>query len=178
MNVSTTALAGVLVIEPAVYRDARGFFLETYHQQRYSDAGLDVRFVQHNHSRSEHRVLRGLHLQREHPQGKLVRASRGRVWDVVVDVDPASATFRRWVGVELDDQRHRQLYIPPGYAHGFCVLSDVADVEYQCTALYEPGDEAGIAWDDPELGIGWPIADPVLSARDRSNPTLAEYLAQ
>ena len=165
-------------MEPDVYRDARGLFLETYHEKRYIDAGLVDRFVQDNHSRSSRSVLRGLHLQVQHPQGKLVRVVNGMVWDVAVDIDPRSATYRKWYGIELSGENFRQLYIPPGYAHGFVVLSEQADLVYKCTALYEPGDEVGILWDDPEFGIDWPVQDPVLSDRDASNLSLADYLAE
>ena len=177
MKVLPTALEGVLIIEPDVFSDERGFFLETYQRHRYSQIpGLDVEFVQDNHSYSKKRVLRGLHMQRRHPQGKLVRAVTGHVWDVAVDVDPASPTFRRWVGVDLTGFNHLQLYIPPGYAHGFCVVSDTANVEYKCTQIYQPEDELGVAWNDPELDIRWPVDEPVLSARDMSNPSLREIL--
>ena len=170
-------LAGVLVIEPEVFHDDRGFFLETYNRQRYAVLpGLDQEFVQDNYSHSKRGVLRGLHLQCRRPQGKLIRALTGRIWDVAVDVDPRSSTFRKWVAVELDGDNRKQLYIPPGYAHGFCVLSESADVEYKCTALRDPGDEAGIRWDDAALAIVWPVNVPILSERDRNNPALEEYL--
>ena len=178
MQVSKTSLEGVVVIEPDVHGDARGFFLETYHEARYRDAGFVDRFVQDNHSRSSRNVLRGLHLQVKHPQGKLVRVAGGVVWDVAVDVDPLSATFRKWVGVELSGENCRQFYIPPGYAHGFVVLSESADLLYKCTDFYAPGDEVGILWDDPELGIDWPVLEPVLSDRDTSNLSLAGYLTE
>lgn len=177
MKVTPTALAGVLVIEPDVFADERGHFSETYHRLRYAQQpGLDVEFVQDNESFSVRNVLRGLHLQRTKPQGKLVRAATGRVWDVAVDVNPRSATFRRWVGVELSGDNHKQFYIPPGYAHGFCVLSADAHVQYKCTQFYEPKDEAGILWNDAELGIEWPVPKPRLSARDRENQTLSQFL--
>ena len=177
MQFTETRLAGVLLIEPDVYRDSRGFFLERYNQSTYAGfPGLDVAFVQDNHSSSKRGVLRGLHLQRRHPQGKLVSAVRGAVWDVAVDIDPASPTFRRWVGVELSEDNHRQLYIPPGYAHGFCVLSEQADVFYKCTQFRHADDEYGILWNDPDLAIDWPVDEPVLSDKDAANPGLAEYL--
>ena len=178
MQVSKTPLAGVVVIEPDVHRDARGFFLETYHETQYRDAGLKDRFVQDNHSRSSRNVLRGLHLQVRHPQGKLVRVVNGVVWDVAVDIDPLSETFKKWVGVELSGENYRLLYIPPGYAHGFVVLSEQADLVYKCTAFYTPGDEVGILWNDPELGIDWPVQEPVLSDGDASNLSLAHYLTE
>ena len=177
MKVTKTKLAGVLILEPQVYRDERGYFLESYNEKRYAAIpGLDVPFVQDNHSRSRKHVLRGLHLQRQHPQGKLVRVVTGHVWDVAVDVDPGSPTFRQWVGVDLTDENNLQFYIPPGYAHGFCVLSDVADFEYKCTEFYHPADEVGLLWNDPDLNIDWPIAQPVLSGRDAANSSLRTFL--
>ena len=177
MRYTETKLAGVLLLEPDVYRDSRGFFLERYNHSTYAGfPGLDVAFVQDNHSRSKRGVLRGLHLQRRHPQGKLVSAVRGTVWDVAVDIDPASPTFRQWVGVELSEDNHLQLYIPPGYAHGFCVLSEQADVLYKCTEFRHADDEYGILWNDPDLAIDWPVDEPVLSGKDAANPGLAEYL--
>jgi len=178
MQVSKTPLAGVVVIEPDVHRDARGFFLETYHETQYRDAGLMDRYVQDNHSRSSRNVLRGLHLQVHHPQGKLVRVVNGVVWDVAVDIDPLSVTFKKWYGVELSGENYRQLYIPPGYAHGFVVLSEQADLVYKCTAFYAPGDEVGILWNDPELGIDWPVREPILSDRDAANISLAGYVEE
>lgn len=174
LNVIETELAGVLVIEPQSYRDARGFFLETFQKDRYAQlAGISLPFVQDNHSRSTRGVLRGLHAQKQHPQGKLVRVTRGEVFDVAVDIQPASSTFGRWVGAFLSDENHRQLWIPPGYAHGFLVLSDVADFEYKCTDLYYADDEIGMIWNDPHVGIEWPLTDPVVSDKDAKLPTLA-----
>ena len=173
LNVIQTELDGVLVIEPNSFGDARGFFLETFQAERYRElAGIDLPFVQDNHSRSSRGVLRGLHAQRAHPQGKLVRVARGEVFDVAVDIDPTSKTFGRWVGVHLSDENHRQLWIPPGYAHGFVVLSDVADFEYKCTDLYHPEDEIGLIWNDPHVSIDWPISDPLISEKDARLPTL------
>ena len=174
MKVIETALPGVLIIEPKVFGDHRGFFLETFQVERYREAGITLPFVQDNHSRSQRGVLRGLHFQRTRPQGKLVRVSRGVVYDVAVDIDPASATYGQFVGVELSDDNHRQLWIPPGYAHGFCVLSEVADFQYKCTDLYFPEDEGGLIWNDPDVGIPWPIDTPHLSAKDLKNPRLRE----
>ncbi|MEM1269667.1 MAG: dTDP-4-dehydrorhamnose 3,5-epimerase [Bacteroidota bacterium] len=168
MTVTTTKLPGVLILEPKVFGDERGFFLETFHAERYREAGLPLPFVQDNHSRSRKGVLRGLHAQGTHPQGKLVGVTRGRVFDVAADARVGSPTFGQWVGVELDDESHRQLYIPPGYLHGFCVLSEVADFVYKCTDVYHPNDEIGIRWDDPTFAIDWPIADPIVSAKDRA----------
>ncbi|MDD3675498.1 dTDP-4-dehydrorhamnose 3,5-epimerase [Thauera propionica] len=172
MKVIETALPGVLIIEPKVFGDHRGFFLETFQVDRYREAGITLPFVQDNHSRSQRGVLRGLHFQKTRPQGKLVSVSRGAVYDVAVDIDPASATYGQFVGVELSDDNHRQLWIPPGYAHGFCVLSEVADFQYKCTDLYFPEDEGGLIWNDPDVGIPWPIDTPHLSAKDLKNPRL------
>lgn len=179
MVVEETALAGVVVIRPDVFPDERGFLLESYHAIRYREhPALACDFVQDNHSRSGRGVLRGLHFQARQPQGKLVRAARGRIFDVAVDIDPASPTFRDHVAVELDDQAHCQLFVPPGYAHGFCVLSEMADVVYKCTTHYLPGDGKGVRWNDPALAIPWPIEAPALSPADAANPTLEEYLAE
>jgi dTDP-4-dehydrorhamnose 3,5-epimerase len=173
MNLIPTALPGVLVIEPRVFRDERGFFLETYHARRYREAGLDVTFVQDNHSRSTRGTLRGLHWQAERPQGKLVRALVGEVYDVAVDIRLDSPTFGQWVGVTLNADNFRQAWIPAGFAHGFCVTSEVAEVEYKCTDFYDPASERGLIWNDPDVGIDWPVRDPVLSARDQQHPGLA-----
>lgn len=169
-----TKLAGVVLLEPAVHGDERGFFVETYRQDAYAALGVTGDFVQDNHSRSVSGTLRGLHFQRRPGQAKLVRAARGRIWDVVVDIRPDSPTFGEWEAFELDDVRHRQLFVPIGFAHGFCVLSDVADVVYKVSAPYDAAEERGVAWDDPRLGIPWPVPEPTLSERDRANPTLDE----
>lgn len=175
MNVIETRLPGVAIIEPRVVGDERGFFLETFQASRYEQAvGVSLSFVQDNHSRSRRGVLRGLHAQLRHPQGKLVRAARGEVFDVAADIDPASATYGKWVGTVLSDINHRQLWIPPGYAHGFLVLSEVADFEYKCTDYYHPDDEIGVIWNDPAIGIEWPLDTPILSAKDRALPALSE----
>ena len=173
MNVIPTALPGVCIIEPRVFRDARGFFVETYHARRYHEAGIDVTFVQDNHSRSIRGTLRGLHWQAERPQGKLVRVLLGEVFDVAVDIRLDSPTFGKWVGFTLSAENFRQAWIPPGFAHGFCVTSDVAEVEYKCTDFYDPPSERGLIWNDPEVGIEWPIGEPILSARDQAHPTLS-----
>ena len=170
-------LAGLVLLVPAVHADDRGFFVETYGRDTYRAAGVDADFVQDNHSRSGRGTLRGLHYQRRPGQAKLVRAARGRIWDVAVDIRPDSPTFGEWEAFELDDEAHHQLFVPIGFAHGFCVLSDVADVTYKVTAPYDAGEERGIAWDDPDIGVRWPVAEPVLSARDRSNPRLADLSA-
>ena len=174
MNVVETQLSGGLIIEPNVFRDHRGFFKETFQIERYREVGIDLSFVQDNHSRSQQGALRGLHLQKTRPQGKLVSCSLGAVFDVAVDVDPCSPTFGNYVGAELSDENHRQLWIPPGYAHGFCVLSETADFQYKCTELYFPEDEGGLIWNDPDVGIQWPIESPSLSEKDLSLPTLDE----
>jgi dTDP-4-dehydrorhamnose 3,5-epimerase len=167
-----TALPEVLIVEPDVFRDARGFFLETFHAARYRQGGIPYDFVQDNHSRSVRGTLRGLHAQRRKPQGKLVRVIRGEIFDVAVDVRPRTPGFGRWVGTRLSEDSFRQLFIPPGFAHGFCVLSEVAEVEYKCTDFYDRADEVGARWDS--AGIEWPIAQPLLSAKDAALPTLAE----
>lgn len=175
-KVTELALPGVLLIEPVVHGDERGFFLETYHAAKYRAAGLDADFVQDNHSRSVGPILRGLHAQLTRPQGKLVRCVEGEIFDVAVDVRRGSLTFGRWAGERLSAASHRQLYIPPGFAHAFCVTASPAEVEYKCTALYDPADEIVIAWNDPEIGIEWPLAEPRLSGRDAAAPRLAEVL--
>lgn len=172
MKVSETELPGVLLLEPKVFADPRGFFMETYHEARYREAGVPGPFVQDNHSRSRRGVLRGLHYQLLKPQGKLVGVARGRVFDVVVDIRRGSPTFGRWMGRILD--HHLQLYIPPGFAHGFCVLSEEADFVYKCTDYYHPRSEHGIAWNDPAIGIEWPLQEVVVSDKDARYPRLAE----
>ena len=174
MRVVATDLPGVVVIEPAIHADGRGFFLETYHADRYREHGIAGPFVQDNHSRSVAGTLRGLHLQIQRPQGKLIRVIEGEIFDVAVDVRRGSPTFGRWVGVILTAENFKQMYVPPGFAHGFAVVSPIAQVEYKCTDLYDPASEIGVAWNDPALGITWPIAQPLLSTRDSQHPTLAE----
>ena len=174
MKVIVTAIPGVLIIEPKCFGDARGFFMETYEFERYAGAGVKRPFVQDNLSRSAHGVLRGLHLQNPGPQGKLVTVFRGRVLDVAVDVRRGSPTFAKHVAVELDDETRRQLWVPRGFAHGFIVLSDTADLFYKCDAPYSPKDEIAVRWDDPTLNIDWKIAQPRLSVRDAAAPVLAE----
>ncbi len=178
MEVRETELPGVLVVEPRVFRDDRGAFLESWHAERYAEAGIPGPFVQDNVSWSRRGVLRGLHFQEApHAQGKLVTCLAGRVWDVAVDLRPDSPHFRRWVGVELDAAAPRQLWIPPGFGHGFVVLSDEALFAYKCTEVYVPEADGGVRWDDPELAIAWPVAEPVLSPKDAALPTVAEWLA-
>jgi len=175
-----TALPEVLLIEPRVFGDERGFFLETHHQQKYEASGLRRTFVQDNHSRSRKNVLRGLHYQLQNPQGKLVYPVTGEIFDVAVDIRRGSPTFGQWTGARLSDANHRQLFIPEGFAHGFLVLSESADVIYKCTDFYAPGDEYGIYCMDEKIGIDWPQARPVLSEKDRRLPELGnareEYL--
>jgi dTDP-4-dehydrorhamnose 3,5-epimerase len=177
MKILPQTLPDVLLIEPTVHRDARGFFLESYHAQRYRDAGLHATFVQDNHSKSVRGTLRGLHWQLERPQGKLLRVLAGEVFDVAVDVRLESPTFGQWVGVTLSADNFLQLYVPPGFAHGFCVTSEIAEVEYKCTDFYDPPAERGLIWNDPAVGIPWPTDDPILSPRDQKHPTLAELKA-
>ena len=174
MNIQETNLPGVLLIEPRVFGDARGFFQETFHEARYREAGIPWSFVQDNHSRSSKGVLRGLHFQLEHPQGKLVRVTQGEVYDVAVDIRHGSPTFGQYYGAVLSDGNHHQLFVPPGFAHGFCVLSDSADFLYKCTDYYYPEDEGGVLWNDSQIAIPWPITDVQLSEKDRNNPLLAD----
>jgi dTDP-4-dehydrorhamnose 3,5-epimerase len=174
VKVIETVLPGALIIEPKVFGDHRGFFLETWREDQYQSLGIKEKFVQDNHSRSAKNVLRGLHLQKKNPQGKLVRVASGSVYDVAADIDPHSPTFGKWVGIELNDKNLRQFYVPPGYAHGFCVLSDMADFLYRCTDYYSPADEGGVRWDDPDLAIPWPVNHPALSDKDKLLPLLKE----
>jgi dTDP-4-dehydrorhamnose 3,5-epimerase len=176
-----TDLPRVQWIEPLVHEDERGFFMETYRMSDFLAAGITDAFVQDNHSQSARGVLRGLHLQRERPQAKLVRCIAGAVWVVAVDIDPSSDTFRRWFAIELSAGNKRQLYIPAGMAHGFLALADGTEIAYKCSAEYDPADETGILWSDPELGVAWPletIGIPTVSRRDAGLPVLAEYLKE
>ncbi|MBN2060420.1 MAG: dTDP-4-dehydrorhamnose 3,5-epimerase [Deltaproteobacteria bacterium] len=168
------SIPGVILIEPDIFKDDRGFFMETYNKNRYSEMGIEKVFVQDNHSRSQKDIIRGLHYQLVHPQGKLVYVIKGKILDVAVDIRQGSPTFGRWTGDVLSDQNRQQLYIPEGFAHGFCVLSDMADVIYKCTEVYHPDDEYGILWSDPGINITWPIQDPILSEKDRRNPPLGD----
>jgi len=174
IKVIQTDIPGVIILEPVVYRDSRGFFLETYHIEKYREAGINGTFVQDNHSCSRQGTLRGLHYQLKNPQGKLVYVGRGEIFDVAVDIRRGSPTFGRWEGARLSAENRRQLYIPEGFAHGFCVLSEEADVFYKCTDLYTPGDDYGILWSDPSLAINWPVSAPLLSDKDARNPLLAD----
>lgn len=172
MNVIQTKLGGALIIEPKIFGDDRGFFYETYQSQRYKAAGIELDFVQDNRSRSSKGVLRGLHFQKNKPQGKLVTVTQGKVFDVAVDLRKDSPTFGQHASVLLTGDNRVQFYIPPGFAHGFCVLSDTADFQYKCTDYYDPTDEGGLLWNDPELAIAWPLTNPTLSAKDSVQPTL------
>jgi dTDP-4-dehydrorhamnose 3,5-epimerase len=170
-----TEIPEVVIVEPDVHQDPRGFFVETYHAEKYRSGGIAGPFLQDNHSRSVRGTLRGLHLQLKRPQGKLIRVIEGEIYDVAVDVRRNSPTFGSWVGVTLSASNFRQCYVPPGFAHGFCVVSEDAQVEYKCTDLYDPASEIGIAWNDPAIGIIWPVAEPLLSERDRRHPPLAAH---
>lgn len=174
MMFHATEVPGVLLVEPQVYRDERGFFLESFQARKYAAAGVTAVFVQDNHSLSRKGTLRGLHAQLRRPQGKLVRVIEGEIWDVAVDIRPGSPTYRKHVSAVLSSENFRQLWVPPGLAHGFCVLSERAQVEYKCTDFYDPADELVLAWNDPTLAIPWPIAAPVLSERDRKGAPLSE----
>ncbi|MEM8962927.1 MAG: dTDP-4-dehydrorhamnose 3,5-epimerase [Acidobacteriota bacterium] len=176
MEFRSTEIAEVIEVIPTVYGDHRGFFLETWHAERYAENGIALPFVQDNHSKSSPGILRGLHAQLARPQGKLVRCLEGAIFDVAADVRRGSPTFGQWVGRTLSAENHHQLWVPPGFVHGFCVLGDApAQVAYKCTDLYDQADEYGVRWDDPDLGIEWPIDDPTLSAKDAAAPLLAEH---
>ena len=177
MQVIETSIPGTLFIEPDVFQDARGFFLETYHKKRYSEAGIDKPFVQDNHSHSKQGTLRGLHYQLKKAQDKLVYVITGEIFDVLVDIRRGSPTFGQWLGTILSADNKRQLFAPKGLAHGFCVLSEAADIIYKCTDLYAPDDEYGIFWADPGIDIDWPIENPTLSNKDSQNPILSEIKA-
>jgi dTDP-4-dehydrorhamnose 3,5-epimerase len=177
MKVEALPLAGLLAITPRVFADGRGFFLESYREAMYREAGITEHFVQDNHSRSARHTLRGMHFQRSPGQAKLVRVVSGTIWDVAIDIRPGSPTFGRWHAVELDAESHRQLFVPVGFAHGFCVLSEVADVLYKVSSPYDATTEAGFAWDDPAVAIPWPTREPILSARDREARPLAEVVS-
>jgi dTDP-4-dehydrorhamnose 3,5-epimerase len=174
MRIEPLAIDGLLLVEPSIFTDARGYFFESYNEAVAADAGIGPRFVQDNQSRSLAGVLRGLHAQLRRPQGKLVRVVEGEIFDVAVDLRLASASFGHWAGARLSAENRLQLWVPPGFAHGFCVLSDVAVVLYKCTALYDPTDEIGVRWDDAAVGIEWPVDHPLVSDKDSALPGLAE----
>ena len=174
MHVERTPIDGLLIIAPTVHADHRGFFFESYNEVRFRELGIDLDWRQDNHAKSTKNTVRGLHFQRGEGQAKLVRCVRGCVWDVAVDIRRGSSSFGRWVGENLSAENGRQIFIPAGFAHGFCVLSDTADVLYKCSAFYDPDDEYGIMWSDPGIGIQWPIEEPVVSEKDSAYPCLAE----
>lgn len=174
MKIEPLAIPDVLLITPKVFGDERGFFMETYKQQLFSEAGIDLAFTQDNHSRSGKDILRGLHYQLRHPQGKLVRVVRGEVFDVAVDIRKGSPYFGQWVACVLSAENKQQLYVPPGFAHGFCTLSDEVDFIYKCTDVYHPEDEYGVLWSDPNINIDWPKGQYKLSEKDQQNPILAD----
>ena len=174
MDVIQTSLPGVVLLQPKVYRDDRGFFLESYRADRFRDAGIPDAFVQDNHSRSQKGVLRGLHYQEPNAQGKLVRCTRGAIFDVAVDIRKGSPTFGKWFGVELNDRSNQILWVPPGFAHGFCARADDTDVLYKVTAFYDPKSDRSIVWNDPDIGIAWPIRDARLSPKDAAAPRLRD----
>jgi dTDP-4-dehydrorhamnose 3,5-epimerase len=178
MNLIPTSLKGLLIIELNVFEDERGYFFEMHHQERFQSAGLSAKFVQDNLSFSKKGTLRGLHFQIAHPQAKLVQAVTGEIFDVAVDIRPESPTFGQWSGTTLSEQNQRQLYIPEGFAHGFCVLSESAHVAYKCSAHYRPEDEGGILWSDPVVAIDWPVKDPTLSEKDQRYPCLEDLRLQ
>ena len=171
-----TFLPGIILIQPKVYADARGFFLETYSKEKYENIEIRETFVQDNHSFSKKGTLRGLHFQAGEGQAKLVRVTRGEVFDVAVDIRPKSPTFGKWIGIHLSEKNDKQIYIPVGFAHGFCVLSETAEVLYKCSSKYSPDKEKGIMWNDPDIGILWPIKKPVLSKRDKNNPSFQKWI--
>jgi dTDP-4-dehydrorhamnose 3,5-epimerase len=168
-----TRIEGLILLEPEVHGDERGFLVETFRADDWAESGIDVEFVQENHSRSVRNTLRGIHFQTSPGQAKLVRCVRGTIWDVAVDLRRDSPTFGEWEGQEISDENHRAVWIPVGFGHGFCVLSDLADVTYQLSSYFDPATEAGIAWDDPEVGIEWPVTEPLLSERDKQAPSLS-----
>ncbi|MBQ9453818.1 MAG: dTDP-4-dehydrorhamnose 3,5-epimerase [Desulfovibrio sp.] len=174
MEVEKTPIEGVILVKPKVWGDTRGYFVETWQQERYASVGIDLPFVQDNHSKSRYGTLRGLHFQKTHPQGKLVSVSLGSVFDVAVDIRRGSPTFGKWYGVELTQDNQWQLWIAPGLAHGFAVTSEVAHFHYKCTAYYCPDDEGAIRWNDPHVGIAWPVREPVLSEKDKVAPLFEE----
>jgi dTDP-4-dehydrorhamnose 3,5-epimerase len=177
MQIVETGFAGLLLIEPRMFCDERGFFLENFHEPRYREAGIADTFVQDNHSRSVKGVLRGLHFTVKRPQAQIITVMRGKIFDVAVDLREFSSTFGRWFGAELSEEGPRQLYMAPGFAHGFCVLSDFADLHYKVSRLYDSADEGGLLWNDPDVGIRWPIDNPVVSRRDADYPRLRELVS-
>lgn len=175
MDIETTDFPGLIVIRPKVFEDERGYFFESWQEERYRDAGIAERFVQDNRSYSRAGILRGLHYQKRHPHGQLVWIVEGEIFDVVVDLRRDSPTFRKWYGRHMSAKTPEQIYMPPGFAHGFCVLGDSAAVHYKCTGQYRPNDEGGLNWKDPDIGIDWPVDGPMVSARDEAFPNLADF---
>jgi dTDP-4-dehydrorhamnose 3,5-epimerase len=173
-----TDLSGVLLIEPRVFKDSRGFFMETFHQKKYAEAGIDHAFIQDNYSHSTRGTLRGLHYQLEHPQAKLVYVIKGEIYDVAVDIRRGSPGFGKWTGQYLSCKNRRQIFVPEGFAHGFCVISETADVLYKTTDLYKPDDEYGVLWSDPTIGIDWPVEIPIVSDKDKQFPGLQDVPEQ
>ncbi len=178
MTILPTQIDGLIFLEPQVFKDERGFFMESYNRPRYEEAGIHGEFVQDNHSLSRRGTVRGLHYQTSPGQAKILRCTRGKVWDVAVDIRPGSPTFGKWEAFTLDTETNRQIFIPVGFAHGFCVLSDIAEVQYKCTSVYNPKTETGIAWNDPDIAVEWPVENPVISARDHGNESFREYAAR
>lgn len=178
MNIITTSLEGILIIEPRVFEDNRGFFMETYNQNKYQKSGINRLFVQDNLSYSVRGTLRGLHFQIKHPQAKLVQVIKGEIFDVAVDIRKGSPTFGKWTGVVLSAQNKRQMFIPEGFAHGFCVISETAYFLYKCSDFYAPDDEGGIIWSDPDIGIDWVVKNPIISEKDKHYPRLCELLPE
>ena len=176
MEFKATEIPEVIVVQPDVFQDQRGFFIESYNARKYEEGGIKVRFIQDNHSSSCRGTLRGLHAQNRRPQSKLLRVVKGEVFDVAVDVRRGSPTFKKWVGVRLSAENFRQIFIPSGFLHGFCVLSEEAEIEYKCDEFYDPGGEIGVRWDDPSIGVEWPVQNPILSERDRTAPRLEEIM--
>ena len=175
MNFTDLDLSGLILVEPKVFEDERGFFYESYRANKFAEAGIRCEFVQANHSKSRQGSVRGLHYQIRPGQAKLIRCTAGRVWDVALDIRRDSPTFGKWSGVELSAENKHMLFIPMGFAHGFSVLSENAEVQYLCSAYYDPDTEAGIAWNDPEIGVEWKVDDPIISQRDQNNPSFAEF---
>ena len=173
MKIITTPIEGILIIEPKTFKDKRGFFMETYNQDRYNAFGINATFVQDNLSYSLKNTLRGLHFQNKYPQAKLIQVISGEIFDVAVDLRPGSSTFGKWTGVNLSDENRRQMFIPEGFAHGFCVLSEFALFYYKCSDFYQPDDEGGILWSDPDIGIDWPVENPIISEKDKQNHKLS-----
>ena len=173
MEFIQTELPEVIIVKPTIFTDHRGFFMESYHIDKYTKGGISCKFVQDNHAKSVKNSLRGLHFQLNHPQGKLLRCLQGRIFDVAVDIRDDSSNYGKWVGVELSCKNKYQLFIPPGFAHGYCVLSQTAEIAYKCSEIYHPEDDRGIIWNDPEVDIKWPIVNPILSDKDKSLPLLS-----